>query len=66
MNAANDESWQVLALRARHDRLEAFEHEAIRGAIVERSKRAEAWGTLYMAFTGLMLGAILGLFIRGL
>ena len=66
MNSANDDSWQVLALRARHNSLEAFEHATIRGAIIKRNKRAEMWGTVYMAFTGLMLGAILGLFIRGL
>ena len=29
------------------------------------NKRAELIGTLYLCFTGLILGAIIGLFIRG-
>ena len=65
MNAANDDNWQVLTLRARNNAFDEFERATIQEAIAKRTKRAEAWGTLYLCFAGVMLGGIVGLFIRG-
>ena len=66
MSAANDDNWQVLPPRARADLFKAIERAAIQDAMARRSKRAEFMGTVYLAFAGIMLGAIVGLFIRGL